>query len=321
MNEMLKKIGDIGIIPVIKIDEPEKAVPLAKALCDGGLPLAEITFRTACAGEAIASITKALPDMIVGAGTVLTIDQVKAALDAGAKFIVSPGINPKVVTYCVERGIPVTPGCSNAADIELALELGMDVVKFFPAEAAGGLKMIKALSAPFSSLKFIPTGGIDETNLLSYLSFDKILACGGSFMVKEEYIKSGDFGKITALTSLAVRNMLGFTLAHVGINCADEAEAASGAAKLDGLFGFEVKNGNSSIFSAALFEWMKKPGAGKNGHIAIGVNFMARAIAYLKSKGVEFVEPSPKPAEGVVPSAIYIKGEISGFAFHLVQKK
>ncbi|OYO90499.1 2-dehydro-3-deoxyphosphogluconate aldolase, partial [Lachnotalea glycerini] len=158
MNEILQKIQKIGIVPVIKLDDAKDAKPLAKALCDGGLPCAEVTFRTACAAEAIKIMTTDFPEMLVGAGTVLTIEQVDAAVTAGAKFIVSPGLNPKIVKYCVDKGIPVTPGTSNPSDIEQAIELGLDVVKFFPAEAAGGIYRIKANAAPFVNINTLPTG-------------------------------------------------------------------------------------------------------------------------------------------------------------------
>ena len=171
MTEINQKLYDIGIIPVIKIDNADDAVPLAKALIDGGLPAAEITFRTSCAAEAIKKITTAYPEMLVGAGTVLTTAQVDAAIEAGSSFIVSPGLNPKVVAYCVEKNIPVIPGCANPSDIEVAIELGLDTVKFFPAEAAGGLPMLKAMSAPYGAIKFMPTGGINADNILSYLKF------------------------------------------------------------------------------------------------------------------------------------------------------
>jgi len=203
MNEVLKKLQAIGLIPVIKIEDIDKAVPLAKALCDGGLPCAEITFRAAGADKAIAAITAALPEMLVGAGTVLTCEQVDAAVKAGAKFIVSPGLNPRVVKYCVEKGIPVTPGCSNPSDIEQAIELGLEVVKFFPAESIGGIKAIKAMSAPYSQMKFIPTGGINAQNMKEYLAFNKILACGGSWMVKGDLIRAGEFDKIREMVKQA----------------------------------------------------------------------------------------------------------------------
>ena len=212
MNEILKKVGLYGIVPVVKIDDAEKALPLAGALCRGGLPVAEITFRTACAEEAIKAICKEYPNMLVGAGTVLTPEQADRAVAAGAKFIVSPGLNPKVVSHCIEIGVPITPGCSNPSDIETALEFGLDVVKIFPAEAIGGLPMIKAMSAPYGSLKFMPTGGLNESNILSYLKFNKILACGGSYMVSSDLINAGDFAKIEEMTRNAVMQMHGFEL-------------------------------------------------------------------------------------------------------------
>ena len=204
MVKVLEGIQQIGIVPVVVLHDANDAYPLAKALCDGGLPCAEITFRTEAAEEAIRIMSEKFPDMLIGAGTVLTTEQVDRAVAAGAKFIVSPGLNPRVVKYCIEKGIVVTPGCSNASDIEQALELGLEVVKFFPAELSGGLNMIKALAAPYSSVKFMPTGGISAENVKEYLRYNRIIACGGSFMVKEELIKQGDFGKITELTKEVV---------------------------------------------------------------------------------------------------------------------
>ena len=183
MELLQKRISEIGIIPVIKIKDAAGAVPLAQALARGGLPAAEITFRTACAEEAIRRITAELPDMLVGAGTVLTVEQASRAKDAGASFIVSPGLNPEVVSWCLEAGVPVLPGVCTPSDIEKALSLGLKTVKFFPAEASGGVAMLKAMSAPYGDVRFMPTGGINEKNLLAYLSFPKVVACGGSFMV------------------------------------------------------------------------------------------------------------------------------------------
>jgi len=204
MNEILEKIQNIGIVPVVVLENAKDAAPLAEALVKGGLPCAEVTFRSEAAQEAIRVMTEKFPDMLVGAGTVLTTQQVDQAVDAGARFIVSPGLNPRVVSYCVEKGIPVTPGCSSASDIEQALECGLEVVKFFPAEPAGGLNMIRALAAPYTGVKFMPTGGINASNVREYLAYDRILACGGSWMVKADLIKAGDFEKITALTEEAV---------------------------------------------------------------------------------------------------------------------
>ena len=205
MHPIFGRIESMRIVPVIVISDAEKAVPLARALCDGGLPCAEVTFRTAQAADSIRAITKALPDMLVGAGTVLTTAQVDEALDAGAKFMVAPGLNPETVRYCKSKGVPILPGVITPSEIESALSLGLDTLKFFPAEAAGGIKMLKSLSSPYGSVRFVPTGGITASNLASYLELKNVLACGGSWMVKDELIKNGDFKKITELTREAVR--------------------------------------------------------------------------------------------------------------------
>ena len=205
MNPVLEQIQKIGIIPVVVLDDAKDAEPLAKALCEGGLPCAEVTFRTEAAEECIRIMSEKFPEMFVGAGTVLTTEQVDRAVAAGAKFIVSPGLNPRIVKYCVEKGIVITPGCANASDMEQALENGLEVVKFFPAEPAGGLNMIKALAAPYVGLKFMPTGGISPKNVRDYLAYDRIIACGGSWMVKNELVKAGDFAAITELAKECVQ--------------------------------------------------------------------------------------------------------------------
>lgn len=205
MNQILEQIRHIGIVPVVVLNDAKDAAPLAEALREGGLPCAEVTFRTNAAEEAIRIMAERFPDMLVGAGTVLTTEQVDRAVAAGAKFIVSPGLNPRIVRYCAEKGILIVPGCCNPSDIEQALEQGIQVVKFFPAEAAGGIKMIKAMAAPYVDVMFMPTGGINAANVRDYLAYDRILACGGSWMVKEDMIKAGDFAGITALANEAVR--------------------------------------------------------------------------------------------------------------------
>lgn len=320
MNEMLEKIQKMGIVPVVKLDRAEDALPLAKALIDGGLPCAEVTFRTAAAEEAIRIMRQAHPDMLIGAGTVLTTEQVDKAIKAGAAFIVSPGLNPKVVKYCVDRNIPIIPGCSSPSDIEAAMEFGLEVVKFFPAEAAGGLPMIKAMSAPYVNMRFMPTGGINAKNLLSYLDFNKVIACGGSWMVNAEYIKAGDFAKITALTREAVSLMLGFELRHIGINAENEEEAGKVAASFERLFGFVRNAGNSSIFAGSGIEVMKSPYLGRNGHIAIQTNYIERAVYHLEARGYTFNYDTKKVDKNGKMTAIYLNEEIGGFAVHLVQK-
>lgn len=320
MDKIFETIGKIGIVPVIKIDDPEKAVPLAKALTEGGLPVAEVTFRTAQAAESISRISRECPDMLVGAGTVLTTEQVDAAVAAGAKFIVSPGLNPRVVKYCVDKGIPMIPGCSSPSNIETALELGLDAVKFFPAEAAGGLAMIKAMSAPYGNVKFMPTGGISPKNLNEYLSFPKIIACGGSWMVPDALLKEGRFDEITALAKQAVLTMLGFKLVHIGINAGTGEAAMQQAKQFASLFGMMINDGEKSIFMDDVIEIMKFNGRGTNGHIAIETNDIERAIFFLENKGISFCEDSKTyDAKGKL-NLVYLDGEIGGFALHLKQK-
>ena len=319
-EELLKQIECMGILPVIKLNNAKDAVPLAKALCEGGLPCAEVTFRTDAARESIAEMTKAYPEMLVGAGTVLNTEQVDAAIEAGAKFIVSPGLNPDTVEYCVKKGIPILPGCSSPSDIEQAIKYGLNVVKFFPAEAAGGLKAIKAMAAPYSQIRFMPTGGINPSNVSDYLAEDKILACGGTWMVPAAEIEAGNFDKIRELTEEAVRSMLGFRLAHVGINCENELEAHLVAGAFDTMFGFAPNENPSSIFSAGYVETMKKPYLGTKGHIAIATYSVELAKAYLERKGVKFNEDSTVYRPDGKIQAVYMAEEVGGFAIHLVRK-
>ncbi len=321
MNEILQKISDMGIVPVVKIDNAKDAVPLAQALKDGGLPLAEITFRTAAAEESIRQICAAHPDMLVGAGTVLTIDQAERAVKAGAKFIVTPGFSPAVVKYCNDRKIPITPGVATPTEIQMALDHGLEVVKFFPADSFGGIKTLKAMSAPYGMVKFIPTGGISAANLAEYLLFPKVLACGGSWMVKDAFIKGGKFSEITRLTQEAIVIMLGFDLGHVGLNTADAEGSLTLARQLAGMFNMALKEGNSSNFAGKGLEINKSKGLGAHGHIAVSTNSIARSIAWLTRKGVAVDMNSAKkdPAGNMV--AVYLKDEFGGFAVHLLQKK
>ena len=203
MEKMIEQFRKIGIIPVVVLDDAKDASPLARALCEGGLPCAEVTFRTAAAEESIRIMSSGFPKMLVGAGTVLTTGQVDRAVAAGAKFIVSPGLNPKVIRYCLEKNIPITPGIQTPTEIEAALGLGLTTLKFFPAEAAGGLKMIRAIAAPYVDVSFMPTGGINENNVRDYLACSRNVACGGSWMVKKDLVAAGAFDKIRELAAEA----------------------------------------------------------------------------------------------------------------------
>lgn len=320
MNEILKKIQTIGIVPVIVLDDVNDAEPLAQALIDGGIPCAEITFRTQAAKESIRRITSSFPEMLVGAGTVLSREQADEAIESGAAFIVSPGLDPDLVSYCLEKGITVIPGCATPSDVQKAVSLGLQVVKFFPAESLGGLAMIKSMGAAFVNVKFMPTGGVNPSNLNTYLSNPKIVACGGSWMVNGNDVREKKFDSIRQATQQAVQTMLGFEMAHIGINSSNEAEAHSAADRLNTLFGFDKIAGNSSIFSTDKLEIMKEPFVGHNGHIGIGTNSIERAMAYLTRFGISFNQDTAKFDEKGNLKAIFLHEEIGGFAYHLIQK-
>ncbi len=319
MNLVLEQIGKIGIVPVVKIDRAEDALPLARALCAGGLPCAEVTFRTDAAAEAIRAMIAGYPDMCVGAGTVLNAEQVDAAVEAGAKFIVSPGLNPRTVRHCQEKNVPVIPGISTPSEIEQAIELGLETVKFFPAEQSGGLAKIKAMAAPYGKMNFMPTGGINAGNLTSYLDFDKVIACGGSWMVPGDLIREGAWDRIEQLTREAVQTMLGFELAHIGVNSESKEEADRTVNRLAFLFGTPVKVGSGGSFAGTIVEVLNSHGRGAMGHVAIRTNYIERAINYMTTVlGAEFEEPILRP-DGKI-NAIYLKEEIGGFGVHLLQK-
>ncbi|HOV62616.1 MAG TPA: bifunctional 4-hydroxy-2-oxoglutarate aldolase/2-dehydro-3-deoxy-phosphogluconate aldolase [Spirochaetia bacterium] len=207
MDDVFAKIKETKLVPVVKINDAKDAIPLGKALIAGGLPVAEITFRTDAAEESIRKLAAEVPGLLVGAGTVLTTDQVDRAIQAGARFIVSPGFNPRIVDYCIAKKIPVIPGINSPSQVEMGLERGLTILKFFPAEASGGIQMLKALAGPYVGVKYIPTGGISADNLVEYLKLSCVFACGGSWMVKDELISSGRFDEITRLTAEAVRRV------------------------------------------------------------------------------------------------------------------
>ena len=201
MKDITERFEKLGVVPVVVLEDTKDAVPLATALVEGGLPCAEVTLRTKAAAESIRLMTEQFPEMLVGAGTVLTIEQVDDAVRAGAKFIVSPGFDAEIVDYCLKNEIPVFPGCISPSEVAQAVKRGLKIVKFFPAEPAGGISMIKAMAAPYTGIKFMPTGGINAKNLENYLSCDKIICCGGSWMVKGDFVKAGEFDKIRELTA------------------------------------------------------------------------------------------------------------------------
>ena len=320
MNPVLQRVYEIGIIPVIAFNDVDEAIPLCKALMDGGLPAAEVTFRTACAEECIRKIHEELPDMLLGAGTVLTKDQADRAMAAGAAFVVAPGYDPHVTQHVIDKGGLMMPGTCSAGEMQQAMNQGCEAIKFFPAEANGGVDMIKNIGAALKTAKWMCTGGVNAKNVNTYLANPQIIAVGGTWMCKSDKIKAGAWDDITAACKEAVDVMLGLELGHIGINCADDAEAMKTAELLGGLLSKAVAPGNSSIFVGNKeFEIMKKPGRGTHGHIAIKCNSVDRAVYHLGQRGVKFDMDSMVNKNGK-NIAIYLADEVAGFAIHLVQK-
>lgn len=317
--EVLKRLAAAGVVPVVVLDDAASAVPTAKAMVAGGIDVMEITFRTAAAADAIRAVSEGCPEMLVGAGTVITLEQCKKAVECGAKFIVAPGFDEEVVRWCVENGVPVTPGCVTPTEIMAAMKLGLKVVKFFPAGVYGGLSAMKALSGPFGGIKFIPTGGVNAQNLAEYISAPFVHAVGGSWVCPKAEIAAGNFEKITALCREARKSILGFEMAHIGINCPDGDASAAVCGQLKDAFGFEMKAGNSSNFSTSAIEVMKSNYLGERGHIAIRTNRIDVAIAELEKSGYA-VDMETAKYKGDRMIAVYLKQEFGGFAVHLLQK-
>ena len=320
MNPILEKVYQIGIVPVIAFNSVDEALPLCKALADGGLPAAEVTFRTACAEECIRKIHDEMPEMLLGAGTVLTTDQADRAIAAGASFIVAPGFDPNFTKHVLDKGCLMMPGTASSGEMQQAMNMGCEVVKYFPAEANGGVAMLKNIGAALKTAKWMCTGGVNAKNVNDYLGYDQIIAVGGTWMCKSDVIKAGQWDKITAMCQEAVDVMLGLELAHIGINSENEEEALATANMLSSLLSKKVAVGNSSVFVGNKeFEIMKKPGRGKNGHIAIACNNVDRAIYHLTRRGVKFDLSSMVTKNGK-NTACYLADEVAGFAIHLVQR-
>lgn len=316
---VLDRIEESGIVPVVVIEDAAKAVPVAKAVLAGGIDVLEITFRTAAAEEAIRSVCGAVPDILVGAGTVITLDQCKAAVEAGAGFIVSPGFDEEVVKWCLNKGIAVLPGCVTPSEIMAAMRLGLKTVKFFPANIFGGLGAMKTLNGPFSGVRFVPTGGIDAKNAAEFLSAPFVHAVGGSWCCSKADISAGNYEKITSLCAEARQLVLGFEVAHLGINNVDAQAAREICGILNDAFGFQSKEGNSSIFVTERIEVMKSQYLGEKGHIAILTNRLSSAVAELEKRGYE-IDPETEKYKDGRPIAVYLKKSVGGFAVHLVQR-
>ena len=315
----INRLSAAAVVPVVVLDDAKDAVATAKALLAGGVDVMEITFRTAAAADSIKAVAENCRDMLVGAGTVITLEQCKQAVECGAKFIVSPGFDEEVVRWCVENGIAVTPGCVTPSEIMAAMKLGLTVVKFFPAGVYGGLSAMKALSGPFGGIKFIPTGGVNGQNIGEFIAAPFIHAVGGSWVCPKADIAAGNFEKITELCKQARSAALGFEVAHISLNCEDAEAASAVCEKLNEAFALTVKDGNSSMFASGGIEVMKSMYLGKNGHIAIRTNSVPLAIAELAKKGFVCDMTTAKYKGGRMV-AVYLKDEIGGFAVHLLQK-
>lgn len=316
--DVLKRLAQSGVVPVVVLEDAKDAVPTAKAMLAGGIDVMEITFRTAAAVDSIKAVAQECPDMVVGAGTVINLEQCKLAVECGAKFIVSPGYDEETVAWCCDNGIPVTPGCVTPTEIMMALKHGLKVLKFFPANVYGGLSAIKSLAGPFGGVKFIPTGGVNAQNLAEFISSPYIHAVGGSWICPKADIAAGNFDKITALCKEARKTLLGFEVAHIGINTPDADAAMDVCKAFNDAFDFNVKQGNSSNFASTGVEVMKTMFKGANGHIAIRTNKMIPAIAEMERRGYELDMDSVKDKNNI--KAVYFKNEIGGFAVHLLQK-
>lgn len=317
-EEMTKKIAEIGVVPVVVINDSAKAVPLAKAILKGGINTIEVTFRTNAAEESIKLIHNAIPEMVLGAGTVITIDQAKKAVDAGSKFIVSPGLDGDIVQWCKKNEVAVIPGVCTASEVQSAVKMGLNTLKFFPAEASGGVNMIKNLCGPFPQVKFMTTGGISPTNLAEYAACEHVLAAGGSWMVKSSLIETENWDEITRLCREAILKAQGFEFIHFGINTNsidDAKKAALGFAS----FGMDARIGNSSTFMDTTIELMHSQFRGTHGHIGYRCFNVERSLKYLSSYGFTPAKDTIKLDSKGRIKVVYLNEEIEGFAIHLVR--
>lgn len=317
MDNALARLGEVGIVPVVRLEDEEAAVPLGRALLAGGIPVAEVTFRTEAALGAIRAMSAALPGLLVGAGTVTRAAQAEAAVAAGARFVVCPAWVDEVVDACLSAGVPVLPGVGGPDGVAKGLAKGLEVLKFFPAEASGGLPMLDALAGPFGGVKFVPTGGVDSGNVGAYARRPNVHAIGGSWMVKPEAVAAGDWAGIERACKEAVSALHGFSFAHLGINGEDEADCARIAERLAALFGFPLKDGSSSCFASDSLEITKRPFKGERGHIGVRCNDVERARAHFREAGVGSLPETERWERGRL-KAVYLDLTIGGFAVHLL---
>jgi 2-dehydro-3-deoxyphosphogluconate aldolase/(4S)-4-hydroxy-2-oxoglutarate aldolase len=312
----------LGIIPVVTIENPEDGPRTAKALIEGGLPLMEVTLRTKHALNALEKIASETPEIILGAGTINSVADAKSSLQAGAQFLVSPGFNPSVAEYCLANNIPLFPGVITPSEIEIAIGYGFTTLKLFPAEAAGGLNWLKAISAPYPELRFIPTGGINLNNLNQYLAHPSVLACGGSWLAEKSLISTQKYDEITARTKKATANMLGFKLQHTGIHFKEYQDAYQASQKFMHLInGDQIAIGNS-IMVDGMVEFMSGNRFAEKGHVALGTNSIPRAERYFsEQKNIQVLDGSSILDENNEKVAVYLDIQFEGFGVHLVKNR
>ena len=319
-NKIFETIAEYGVVPLVTLSDAADAVPLGRALVAGGIPIAEVTFRTEAGAESIRRMAAEVPDLIVGAGTVHDVEHARQTKEAGGKFVITPGFNPKVVDWCLSHDMPVCPGTVTPADLEQALEFGLKTVKFFPAEAYGGIKTLKALAGPYAMLKFVPTGGVGLNNLLDYLSLPNVAAAGGSFIPPGDLVKRQDWDGIAALGRRICAMIFDFTVGHVGINANEPKRAGEVTEAIEALFDTETRDTPLSFFTGKLAEVIKQPFVGEHGHVCVDTRDLPRALAMLRRKGVSFDEKSYAYDDKGRLMTVYLKDEIGGFAFHIRQR-
>ncbi len=315
MEAVLNKIREYGIMPLVTLKKAEYARLIGQALTKCCLPVAEVTFRTDQAEDAIRILSEEFPNILVGAGTVLNPEMAERAIRAGASFILAPGLNPEMVQYCQEKKVPVFPGCMTPSELEQAKRLGLKAVKYFPMAQAGGVPTLKSISAPFGDLEFLATGGVNDGNIAEYLSFSKIMSCGGSWMIREQRLLDNDLEGLIQDINKSIASMLKLRFGHIGILGGNE-----GRKKMCNLFNLNPDE-SAAGFVGTTIEVLEEQGRGEKGHLAVATCDIVRAIAYYERKGLAIdPESFKKDPQGNLIAA-YLKEEISGFAVHLLQSK
>lgn len=318
MSEIIDIIRKNGILPIASIENEIDAIPIGTSLYNAGIRVIEITFRTDKALESMRVIHSAFPGMYIGAGTVRTTKQVDQALEAGCRFIISPGINSKVIKYCKKNQIPVIPGVSTPSEVEEALELGITLVKFFPCEPMGGIKTIQALSRPYPNVTFLPSGGITSENLITYLDHPNVIAVNGTWLIDDDFHEKQNFDEIEYRAKRAVKQMLGFRLDHVAVNLPKDDLAEDAAGDFADIFDVDVIEDSLSYQAGGIFQAMKPNLRGLMGHMGVRTNSLERAEYYLENRGVEF---GLEHHDALEEKSIYLNSEIAGMAIQILEKQ